>query len=552
MSIQLEITILPLGNKLKVDKGTRVINLIDGRFPVVAVKICNQYASLQDIITVDCSIEPITINSTAGMRIYRNSLIHLFEMAAKKVFPDRRVVIGHSLGHAFFHRFRDDGPPANEKDATIIEKMMRELVNRDFPITPDEISWESAVKSFRNRSYPATSQLMEELNEPHVGIWRCDDLITIRHNPMVPSTGFMKTFAVEFYRDGFLLRYPSTQNPEEIGKHDEEPKLFTVYEEHKKWGQILEVSNVAQLNALSRNRTQAREFIQTAEALHDRKIAELAGMITAKQNPARIILIAGPSSSGKTTFTKKLALSLKSAGLKPQLISLDDYYKERSKVPLDEEGNPDFEVLEALDIDIFNQNLKDLLAGEETEIPIFDFKRVGGRLKQGRKIQLDEDGILLFEGIHGLNPNLTPGLEKDKAFRIYISALTQLNLDDHDRIPTTDNRLIRRIVRDHQFRSYPAIDTLKMWPSVRRGERKHIFPYQGSADVMFNSALDYELAILKIFAEPLLRTVSPVEKEYGEARRLMSFLRNFSPFPVEDIPELSIIREFIGRSGFHY
>ncbi|MCK5736352.1 MAG: nucleoside kinase, partial [Spirochaetaceae bacterium] len=374
----------------------------------------------------------------------------------------------------------------------------------------------------------------------------------VRHSPMVQATGVLKTFAVDYYRGGFLLRYPSSQNPENMGKPDEEPKLFNIYEEHKKWGMILGVSNVAQLNALSRNRSGAREFIQTAEALHDRKIAELAGMITAKQNHAKVILIAGPSSSGKTTFTKKLALSLKSAGLKPLLISLDDYYKERSKVPLDEDGKPDFEVLEALDIHQFNRNLEDLFAGRETEIPIFDFKRVGGRLDSGRKIRLEEDGILLFEGIHGLNPNLTPGMEKDKAFRIYISALTQLNLDDHDRIPTTDNRLVRRIVRDHQFRSYPAIDTLKMWPSVRRGEEKHIFPYQGSADVMFNSALDYELAILKVFAEPLLRTVSPKEKEYGEARRLMSFLRNFSPFPVEDVPELSIIREFIGRSGFRY
>jgi len=552
MSNQLNVTILPEEKVLQTARGTRVINLIQSDFPVVAVKICNLYTSLQDSINVDCSIEPVSINSTAGMRIYRNSLIYLFELAAKKVFPGRRVVIGHSLGHAFFHRFRDGGPEAEKEDAVSLEKMMRELVKRDLPIIPDEISWKNAVEGFRNRSFPATSQLMEELNEPQVGIWRCDDMITVRHTPMVPSTGVLKTFGVEFYKGGFLLRYPSSRNPLELGEPDDEPKLFTVYEEHKKWGEILGVSNVAQLNALSRNRSRAREFIQTAEALHDRKIAELAGMITEKKNQARIILIAGPSSSGKTTFTKKLALSLKSAGLKPQLISLDDYYKERSKVPLDEDGKPDFEVLEALDIDVFNRNLEDLFAGRETEIPVFDFKRVGGRLEKGRKIHLDEDGIILYEGIHGLNPRLTPGLEKGKAFRIYISALTQLNLDDHDRIPTTDNRLIRRIVRDHQFRSYPALDTLKMWPSVRRGEERHIFPYQGSADVMFNSALDYELAILKIFAEPLLRTVSPEENEYGEARRLMSFLRNFSPFPVEDVPELSIIREFIGRSGFHY
>jgi len=552
MSKQLKVTILPDGKVWEAARGTRAADLLPVGFPMVAVKISNHYSSLQDSIRVDCSVEPVNITSTAGMRIYRNSLIFLFELAAKKTFPERRVVIGHSLGHAFFHRFQDDGPQALKENALSLEKAMRELVIRDLPIIPDEISWETAVENFKNHSYPASSQLMVELNEPRVGIWRCDGLISIRHTPMVPSTGILKTFAVEFYHGGFLLRYPSTNNPDQLGDRDEEPKLFTVYEEHKKWGEILGVSNVAQLNTLSRNRSRARDFIQTAEALHDRKIAELAGMITARKNQTRIILIAGPSSSGKTTFTKKLALSLKSAGLKPQLISLDDYYKERSKVPLDENGNPDFEVLEALDIDHFNRNLEDLFAGRETEIPIFDFKRVGGRLEKGRTIRLDDDGIILYEGIHGLNPNLTPGLEKGKAFKIYISALTQLNLDDHDRIPTTDNRLIRRIVRDHQFRSYPAIDTLKMWPSVRRGEERHIFPYQGSADVMFNSALDYELAILKIFAEPLLRTVSPVEKEYGEARRLMAFLRNFSPFPVEDIPELSIIREFIGGSGFHY
>ena len=552
MSNQLKVTILPDGNVLETARGTRVLDLLPGGFPVVAVKISNHYSSLQDRIRVDCSIEPVKISSTPGIRIYRNSLIYLFELAAKKAFPERRVVIGHSLGHAFFHRFQDDGPQAVKKDALSLEKAMRELINRDLPIIPDEISWETAVEIFKNRSYPASSQLMKELNEPRVGIWRCDGFISIRHTPMVPSTGVLKIFAVELYRGGFLLRYPTSQNPEQLGKPDDEPKLFSVYEEHKKWGEILGVSNVAQLNSLSRNRSRARDFIQTAEALHDRKIAELAGMITARKNQTKIILIAGPSSSGKTTFTKKLALSLKSAGLKPQLISLDDYYKERSKVPLDEDRKPDFEILEALDIDHFNRNLKDLFAGKETEIPIFDFKKVGGRLEKGRTIRLDEDGIILYEGIHGLNPKLTPGLEKGKAFRIYISALTQLNLDDHDRIPTTDNRLIRRIVRDHQFRSYPAIDTLKIWPSVRRGEERHIFPYQGSADVMFNSALDYELAILKIFAEPLLRTVSPIKKEYGEARRLMAFLRNFSPFPVEDVPELSIIREFIGGSGFHY
>jgi uridine kinase len=557
MSDYLKITVLPAGNTVEVPEGTPVIDLIgekspEGSLPVVAAKICNHYASLMDRITVECTVEPVSLGSTAGMRIYRNSLIYLFELVSRSVFPNRRVVIGHSLGHGFYLGFRDGGPPAVAEEAKLINLKMKDLVERNLPIVPGEISWKNAVETFRDRSFPSTAQLMEELNEPRVGIWRCNDFISLRHSPLVPLTGMLRTFSVECYREGFLLRFPPSRTPEHLGGRDEEPKLFTVYEEHKKWGEILGVSDVAQLNILSRDRAQARDFIQTAEALHDRKIAEYAGLITADRDRVKAVMIAGPSSSGKTTFTKKLALSLKSTGLKPQLVSLDDYYKEREDIPLDADGKPDFEVLEALDVDLFNRNLEDLLAGKEAEIPIFDFKKVGGRLQEGRKITLDNDSVLLFEGIHGLNPNLTPGMEKDKAFRIYISALTQLNLDDHDRIPTTDNRLIRRIVRDHQFRRYPAIDTLRIWPSVRRGEEKHIFPYQGSADVMFNSALDYELAVLKIFAEPLLRTVSPLEEEYGEARRLMSFLRNFTPFPVEEVPELSIIREFIGRSGFRY
>lgn len=557
MSDLLKVTILPGGGSVEVPRSTRIIELLEeqstsGNLPIVAVKICNNFASLMDRIDVECGIEPVSINTTAGMRIYRNSLIYLFELASRSVFPDRRVVIGHSLGHGFYHRFRDGGPPATEKDSKTISNFMKSLVEKDLPIIPEEVSWKTAIEYFRNRMFPSTAQLLEELNEPRVGIWRCDDFMSLRHSPMVPRTGILKTFSVECYQEGFLMRYPPSGTPEDLGERDDEPKLFTVYEEHKKWGEILGVSDVAQLNFLSRDRVQARDFIQTAEALHDRKIAEYAGMITAGRSRIKAVMIAGPSSSGKTTFTKKLALSLKSAGLKPQLISLDDYYKERADIPIDADGKPDFEALEALDVELFNRNLEDLFAGKEAEIPIFDFKKVGGRLEEGRKISLDDDAVLLFEGIHGLNPNMTPDMDPGKAFRIYISALTQLNLDDHDRIPTTDNRLIRRIVRDHQFRRYPAINTLKIWPSVRRGEEKHIFPYQGSADVMFNSALDYELAILKVFAEPLLRTVNPDEVEYGEARRLMAFLRNFSPFPVEEVPELSIIREFIGRSGFRY
>ncbi len=554
----INVQVLP-GKKIeKVPVGSKATDVI-GKDPVVeglpatAVSINNVYSSLLDTLTVDCSLEPLGLGTTPGMRIYRKSLIYLFELAAENLFPpERHLVVGHALGHGLYHRFRDDGPAATPEDAVNIEKEMRRLVAADLPIIPDQVSWATAVDYFKGCKHPSTTMLLEELNEPMVGIWRCNNTMALRHYPLIHRTGLLDVFSVEYFEGGFLLNYPPSSSPQKLGKPHIEPKLFDVYEEHKRWGEILGVPDVAHLNALSRNRNEAREFIHIAEALHDRKIAELAGLITKRKGEVKAVMIAGPSSSGKTTFTKKLALSLKSAGMQPQLISLDDYYKERKDVPKGPDGKPDFEILEALDVSLFNENLESLFSGRETELPVFDFKKTGGRLPEGRKMRLAEDGVILFEGIHGLNPDLTPGMETGKAFRIYISALTQLNLDDHNRIPTTDNRLIRRIVRDHHFRRYPAINTLKIWPSVRRGEEKHIFPYQGSADIMFNSALDYELAVLKVFAEPLLRTVSPGVREYGEARRLLSFLRNFSPFPVEEVPEFSIIREFLGRSGFSY
>ena len=550
--------LLPQKKTIQVSCNSRIIDIIDSEDlnntekPVIAAKFNNIYTSLNSSIAIDGEIELVRLEGINGMRIYRDSLIFLFEMAARKLFPGRRIVIGHSLGHGFILRFRDNGKDACNEDIEKINREMNDTVKKDLPVMPDKLSWKAAIDYFGKRAFPNTADLLNELNEPEVDIWKCGSFISLRQSTLVYRTGLLKTFALENYQNGFLLRYPPTMTPGQLSPHENEPKLFSVYEEYKKWGEILGVSNVSQLNVLSRNRSKARDFIQTAEALHDRKIAECTGIIRKHGGEIKAVMIAGPSSSGKTTFLKKLALSLRSAGFKPQLISLDNYYKNHDEVPKDEDGKPDFEALEALDLDLFNKNLEDLFAGKETEIPVFDFKNVGGRLEQGYKIRLEDDGILLFEGIHGLNPDLAPHMDRNKSFRIYISPLTQLNLDDFNRIPTTDNRLIRRIVRDHQFRRYSAVKTLKIWPSVRRGEKKHIFPYRNTADILFNSALDYEMAILKIFAEPLLRTVKPDEEEYSEAQRLISLLKNFSPFPVEEVPEYSIIREFIGRSGFRY
>ncbi len=552
----LSIKIFPDKKTIQVESGARILDcFIASRNKygksLVAARMDNVFCSLMDTVAVDCELRPIHCDETPGARIYRNSLIFLFEYAVNQHFANRHIVLGHSLGHGFFYRSRDEGPSLTKIDTKKIEQTMRNLSGQDLRIVPGRISWKDAVECFERRQCWSALRLLQDLNDFPIRIWRCGSHIALRHSPLVKSTGVLTTFAVEPYEDGLLLRYPQSHLPYTLSERDDEPNLYSVYEEHKRWGDILGVPNVASLNALSRNRREAREYILTAEALHDRKIAEVAGMITESRG-IRAVMIAGPSSSGKTTFAKKLALSLKSSGFHPELISLDDYYREKKDIPRDEGNEPDLEALTALDIPLFNKHLIKLLAGEETKIPIFDFNKAGGRLPKGRSIRIDKNGVLLFEGIHALNSNLTPRLGKDRIFRIYISAFTSLNIEDHVRIPTTDNRLIRRIVRDHQFRQYRAIDTLKIWPSVRRGEKKHIFPWQGTADVLFNSALDYELAVLKGFAEPLLRTVPPSEDEYGEARRLMDLLRSFSPFPVEEVPQFSILREFIGRSGFRY
>jgi uridine kinase len=352
------------------------------------------------------------------------------------------------------------------------------------------------------------------------------------------------------YGDGFLLRFPATGKGDAIAPFEDSPSIFSVYKEYRKWGHIMGVQAVGQLNKLVTNRT-IREYIRIAEAFQGKKLAEIADRIYAKRDSVKVILIAGPSSSGKTTTAKRLAIQLQVMGLSPIAVSLDDYYRSPGDAPKDENGQPDLECLEALDIPYLNKQLVELLDGKEVDIPVFDFKS-GTRKVRGKPFKLDEQSILIIEGIHGLNDACTPQVAMEKKFKFYVSALTQINLDDHNRIPTSDNRLLRRMVRDNQFRGTGAAKTIHMWTSVRSGERKHIFPFQDSADVAFNSALDYELAVLKYYAEPLLLSVKPNMEEYSEARRLLSFLDNFAPIPPQYVPGTSILREFIGDSEFKY
>ena len=368
--------------------------------------------------------------------------------------------------------------------------------------------------------------------------------------PLVNSTGTLKIFSLMKYGEGFLLRFPKSSDHSKLTVFEDQPKLFGIFKKYKQWGKQIGVTSAASLNELINNR-KIEEFIDITETFQQKCIADIADQIAAS-NKVKVILIAGPSSSGKTTTSKKLALELRAIGYKPKVISLDCYYVGRDRNPKDENGNYDYECLEALDIPLLNQNLVDLFEGKEVIIPSYDFNEGTPYFEEKNKMKLEANDILIMEGIHGLNDKLTPLIPNELKFKIYLSALTQLNLDNHNRISTSDNRLIRRIVRDARFRGKSAATTISMWPSVHKGEVMHIFPFQNNADAILNTALDYELSVLKIYAEPLLRCVNPTQPEYAEACQLLNFLNNFAPIPPTAVPSRSIIREFIGGSAFKY
>jgi uridine kinase len=518
-------------------------------FPLVAVSLNNEVMSLQHPLSVNCAVGPVDLASKAGLAIYRRSLCLLLSMATTRVFPKRRLVIGHSLGQGYYFYF--DGMESLAKDDVVrVEAAMREIVAKDLPIHALSLSYHEAIEYFEKHHQPDTLLLLKNRNDPSVAVHSCDGFLDLSHGPLVSTTGILSVFAVMEYPPGFILRYPPAENPTHLGPFEESPVLFSIYREYKNWGKILRVGSVGRLDELIRDGG-IQEFIQTAEALQDKKIAEIADRINSRRDQVKLVLIAGPSSSGKTTFSKKLMIQLRVVGRNPVTISLDDYFQPQSLTPRDEEGKPDFESLGALDVELLNDNLVRLMKDEEVETPLFDF-HTGTRKPERRKMRLPDRAILILEGIHGLNDALTPLVERERKHKIYVSALTQLNLDDRNRIATTDNRLVRRMVRDSQFRGHSALRTLSMWPSVRRGEDRNIFPFQNTADSAFNSALDYELAVLKVYAEPLLASVKPDVPEYQDARMLLSFLANFAPLHPRWVPATSILREFIGESAFKY
>ncbi len=543
----------PDGSKDIKPYGVRVADLVPrlGQFklPLVAALVNNELCSVFERLEVNCRIEPVLLNSVQGAAVYRRSLCFILAIAARELFPNRALILGHSLGNGYFHTFSDDKPITLD-DIEKLQARMKGIVAEDQAIKHAVISYQDALRSFEHSKQTETLLLLKQMNDSRIPVNTCRGFMDLAIAPLVPTCGVLKVFELLPYEQGFVLRYPPSGNHESLEPFQDNPVLYSVYNEYKRWGRILGVSSVGSLNRMNRPK-EIKGFIQVVEALHNKKIAEIADRISERSGEVRAILIAGPSSSGKTTFSKKLAIQLTVMGLRPIAISLDDYFVNRDKTPLDDKGEPDFECLESLDVDFLNEQLVQLMAGRRIELPLFDFK-TGSRRASGKMVEMGERDVLVLEGIHGLNDRLTHRIPRDHKYKIYVSALTQLNLDDHNRIPTTDNRLLRRIVRDYQFRGRLALETLKMWPSVQRGERLHIFPFQNTADAAFNSALDYELSVLKIYAEPLLKEVKPFDAEYAEAIRILSFIDYFTPIPPQFVPRDSTLREFIGESDFKY
>ncbi|MEI6875980.1 MAG: nucleoside kinase [Spirochaetota bacterium] len=543
----------PTGETVAFPSGVRASDAI-GRlgplaWPLAAVLFNNELLPLESPLLTDGRIEAVLIDSSQGANVYRRSLCYLLALASRELFPERRLVSGMAIGTGFYH-FYDDKNELEDREVQGLERIMLAYVARDVPITIEHRAYLDAVEYFKASAQTDTLLLLESSNQPIIPLNVCAGFRDLHVFPLVPSTGVLATFELKPYHGGLLLRYPHKEQPDRLTPFTDDPLLYSIANEYRERAEILGITSVGTLNRVNAAK-RIKDYIQVSEALQNKKIAAIADKVAERSKDVKVVLIAGPSSSGKTTTSKKLSIQLTVMGFDPVVISLDDYFVERDRTPRDENGNYDFECLEALDVAFLNEQLVHLFAGDEIELTTFNFKS-GTRKSTGNKLRLKPNQILVMEGIHGLNDRLTPKVPAVQKFKVYVSALTQLNLDDHNRVSTTDNRLIRRMVRDYNFRGHTALDTLGMWASVQRGERKHIFPFQNSADAAFNSALDYELGVLKVYTEPLLKTVKPSSVEYAEAKRLQAFLENFTPIPANEVPRDSILREFIGESEFKY
>ena len=513
--------------------------------PIVSAVVDGELRELTYPIIKDAEVKPITMHDADGSKIYRRSLTFLLQVAFEEIFPGIELNVEHSVPSGGYFCTVIGRQPLNEKEVASLEKHMRELVKADLSIIREKVPLEEGIKYFEERGYYDKLRLLKYRKKSYLVIYRLGDHRDYHHGYMVPSTGFLDVFALLPREDGLILQYPRRKTPTKLFQMPEYIKLRRLFHQYGKWLTNLGISSVGALDDAILSGS-IREVVLVSEALHEQNISAIANCIVAKMPNVRFVLIAGPTSSGKTTFSKRLAIQLLAHGVSPLALEMDNYFVNRDQTPRDNGGNLDFEAFEAVNVTLLEKNLSDLLAGKQVQLPRFNFKL--GKSEKGDKIKLNKDQVIILEGTHGLNPKLLNKLSSNKIFRIYVSCLTQLNLDRYNRISTTDTRMLRRIVRDAQSRGFSAQRTIGMWESVRRGERRYIFPYQENADAIFNSALVYELAALKPFAEPLLRQIQHGTDEYLEAKRLLAFLEWFLPVDAKLIPDNSILREFIGNS----
>lgn len=522
-------------------------NKLQDNIPIVLGKIDEEYYELTSTVKKEGVFIPVDITDSMGLKTYVRTLQFIFIKAVLDLYPESTVVIEHSLGKGLYGEIHKT-LSLNENDILKIKNRMNEIINKDIKIKKISVKKERAIEIFNEYKMKDKVRLLNHIPHEEVKLYELDGRYDYFYGPMAYSTGAIKNFDIMYYDPGLILRYPREKDPFNIPEFVEYKKLTKIFRETEKWAKILDVGDVGALNDKVVY-GEIKDIIRVSEALHEKKIANIADMIYDKEN-IKMVLISGPSSSGKTTFANRLGIQLRVNALIPVPISLDNYFVNREDTPKDKNGDYDFESIDALDIDLFNEDLKHILNGEEVQIPTFNFKK-GKREYDDKKIKLPKNGILIVEGIHGLNPILTREIPDKNKFKIYISALTQLNIDNHNRVSTTDVRIIRRLVRDYLSRGYKGEETLKMWPSIKRGEDRNIFVFQENADVMFNSTIVYELCILKKYALAELNKIDKNSTVHYEATRLKSFLNFFKEVDMNLVPSNSILREFIGGSCFY-
>ena len=514
----------------------------------VSARVNNKVEGMHYRVYNSKDVEFLDMNSASGSRAYTRTLFFVLCKAVQDIYPNTDVVIDIPVSNGFYVDIRL-GRPVVDEDVNILRRRMQEIIDSKMPIRRFTVPTEEAIALFQEKGDVEKVKLLRTSGSIYTTYYKIGEYVDYYYGTLLTNTSQLYLFGLEKYYDGMLLRIPSVSNPDELGEMTRQDKMFDIFKEHHRWQEILGIRTVGDFNQAI-DAGHATDIINISEALQEKKLAKIAEEIASREG-VKLVLLAGPSSSGKTTSCKRLSIQLAVNGLKPLQISLDDYFVDRDKTPKDENGEFDFESIYALNLDLLNEQFNALFRGEEVELPKYDFPS-GKSVKSGKKLKLEPNNVLVVEGIHALNPELTAHVPEEQIFRVYASALTTILLDNHNYIPTTDNRLLRRIIRDYKYRGVSAQETIHRWPSVRSGENKWIFPFQENADAMLNTAMLYELSVLKMQAEPLLQQVPENCEEFAEAYRLLKFLKYFKGIPYNNLPPTSLLREFLGGSSFHY